>query len=138
MSIIKLVQQKQNVGAFVVLLICILLSAASIITASIVQRDFGGVEVSDVYFKNINGVMVRAKLFVPDGAIRDNPMPGMVYIHGYQNNRETGDAYSIETARRGIVVLNIDAIGRGHSSLPGEPSDPGFDPTYSGKSAVPF
>lgn len=44
MSIIKLVQQKQNVGAFVALLICILLSAASIITASIVQRDFGGVE----------------------------------------------------------------------------------------------
>ena len=50
MSIIQLVQQKQNVGAFVVLLICILLSAASIITALIVQRDFGGVEVSDVYF----------------------------------------------------------------------------------------
>ncbi|MEN6508013.1 MAG: hypothetical protein ABFD63_04375, partial [Smithella sp.] len=65
-------------------------------------------------------------------------MPGMVYIHGYQNNRETGDAYSIETARRGIVVLNIDAIGRGHSGLPGEPSDPGFDPTYGGKSAIAF
>lgn len=138
MSIIKLIEQKQKVGAFIVLLICILLSVASIITASLVQRDFGGVEVSDVYFKNVNGVMVRAKLFVPDGATRDNPMPGMVYIHGYQNNRETGDAYSIETARRGIVVLNIDAIGRGHSGLPGEPSDPGFDPTYGGKSAVAY
>jgi len=138
MSIIQLVEQKQKAGAFVVLAICILLSAASIITASLAQRDFGRVEVSDVYFKNVNGITVRAKLFVPDGATRDNPMPGMVYIHGYQNNRETGDAYAIETARRGIVVLNIDAIGRGHSGLPGEPSDPGFDPTYGGKSAVAF
>jgi pimeloyl-ACP methyl ester carboxylesterase len=60
----------------------------------------------------------------------------MVYIHGYQNNRETGDAYSIETARRGIAVLNIDAIGRGHSGIPGEPGESSFDPTYGGTSAV--
>jgi dienelactone hydrolase len=138
MSIIELVAPKQKAGAWIVLSICILLSAASIITASLTQREFDAVRVSDVYFKNGNGIPVRAKLFAPDGATRDNPIPGMVYIHGYQNNRETGDAYSIETSRRGIVVLNIDAIGRGHSGLPGEPSDPGFDPTYGGASAVAF
>jgi len=138
MSILEMVAQKQKAGAWIVLLLCILLSAASIITASLVQRDFGAVTVSDVYFNNGNGIPVRAKLFVPEGATRGNPMPGMVYIHGYQNNRETGDAYSIETSRRGIIVLNIDAIGRGHSGLPGEPSDPGFDPTYGGKSSVAY
>jgi len=138
MTILELVDQKQRAGAFIVLIVCVLLSAASILTASLVQRDFGKVTVSDVYFKNENAIPVRAKLFVPVGAAKDKPLPGMVYIHGYQNNRETGDAFSIETARRGIVVLNIDAIGRGHSGLPGEPGDPGFDPTYGGTGAVAF
>lgn len=156
MTILQLVEQKQKAGALIVLAICILLSAASIITAALVQRDFGkvipiregsqlllgnfsnGVNVADVNYENFNGIMVRAKLFVPEGADRANPVPGMVYIHGYQNNRETGDAYSVETARRGIVVLNIDAIGRGHSGLPGEPGDPGFDPAYGGTSAVAY
>jgi dienelactone hydrolase len=138
MTILQLVEQKQKAGAFIFLAICILLSAASIITASLVQRDFGRVMVSDIEYKNFNGVMVRAKLFVPVGAASDNPVPGMVYIHGYQNNRETGDAYCIETARRGIAVLNIDAIGRGHSGLQGEPGDLGFDPTYGGTSAIAF
>ena len=138
MTILQLVEQKQKAGAFIFLVICILLSAASIITASLVQRDFGRVKVSDIDYKNFNGVMVRAKLFVPVGAASDNPVPGMVHIHGYQNNRETGDAYCIETARRGIAVLNIDAIGRGHSGLQGEPGDPGFDPTYGGTSAIAF
>jgi hypothetical protein len=138
MTILQLVEQKQKAGAFIALAVCILLSAASIITASLVQRDFGEVLVSDVYYSNFNGIPVRAKLFVPVGADRNNPVPGMIYIHGYQNNRETGDAYSIETARRGIAVLNIDAIGRGHSGLPGEPDDPGFDPSYGGKSAVAY
>jgi len=137
-TITQLVGKKQKAGAFIVLAVCILLSAASIIIASLAQRDFGRVRVSDVYFQNANGIMVRAKLFVPKGATPDNPLPGMVYIHGYQNNRETGDAYAIETARRGIVVLNIDAIGRGHSGLPHEPADPGFDPTYGGKSAIAY
>jgi dienelactone hydrolase len=138
MTILGLVESKQKAGAFIALAICFALSAASIITASLVQRDFGRVEVSDVEFRNFNGIPVRAKLFVPEGATRDTPVPGMVHIHGYQNNRETGDAYSIETARRGIAVLNIDAIGRGHSGIPGDPADPGFDPTYGGTSAVAF
>ena len=49
-----------------------------------------------------------------------SPAPGVVYIHGYQNNRETSDAYCIEMARRGFVVLEIDALGRGNSGNPGD------------------
>jgi pimeloyl-ACP methyl ester carboxylesterase len=63
-------------------------------------------------------------------------MPGLVHIHGYQNNRETGDAYCIELARRGFVVLNIDAIGRGNSGLPNDPKDPTFDKTYGGSTSL--
>ena len=55
------------------------------------------------------------------GVSAESPAPGVVYIHGYQNNRETSDAYAIEMARRGFVVLEIDAIGRGNSGDPGRP-----------------
>ncbi|HSJ54201.1 MAG TPA: alpha/beta hydrolase, partial [Anaerolineae bacterium] len=66
------------------------------------------------------------------------PLPGAVYIHGYQNNRETSDAYAIELARRGLVVLNIDAIGRGNSGVPGDPDAPDFDPTYGGRRSLAY
>jgi hypothetical protein len=89
MNTVALVKSGQKAGAFIVLLACIALSAASIIIASLAQQDFGGVEVSDVFFKNDNGIPVRAKLFMPKGASRETPVPGMVYIHGYQNNRES-------------------------------------------------
>ncbi len=128
----------QRPGAIVVLLICMVIAAGAIITSSLVQRDFGRVEVSDVWFKNYNGIDVRAKLFRPKAAAKESPVPGIVYIHGYQNNRETGDAYSIEIARRGFAVLNIDAIGRGHSGIPGDPNAKDFDTTYGGKSAIRY
>ncbi|HDP80398.1 MAG TPA: hypothetical protein ENN21_06100 [Spirochaetes bacterium] len=113
-------------------------SIGAVITASRIQRDFGRVEVGDVWYQNYNGIPIRAKLFRPVEASAQNRLPGVVYIHGYQNNRETGDAYSIETARRGFVVLNIDAIGRGHSGIPGGINSPDFDHTYGGKSSVDY
>jgi len=106
--------------------------------ASAVQRDFGRVQVSNVTLKNDNGIAVRAKLLQPLADRADRRFPGVVYIHGYQNNRETGDAYCIELARRGVVVLNIDAIGRGNSGIPNAPTDAGFDQTYGGRSALNY
>jgi len=78
------------------------------------------------------------KLLRPVAATPDSPMPGVVYIHGYQNNRETSDAYCIELARRGFVVLNIDAIGRGNSGIPNDPDDPDFDVTYGALTSLGY
>ncbi len=103
-----------------------------------IQADFGKVDVSNVTYKNYNGIRIRAKLLRPVSATPAHPAPGVVYIHGYQNNRETGDAYSIELARRGFVVLNIDAIGRGNSGEPNDPKDPNFDPTYGGTASLKY
>jgi cephalosporin-C deacetylase-like acetyl esterase len=68
---------------------------AAVIIAHLIQTDFGKVEVSNVYYENYNGKKLRAKLFRPIPASTDNPLPGVVFIHGYQNNRESGDAYNI-------------------------------------------
>jgi hypothetical protein len=122
--------------AAVAFILCLIVLVGSVLIAAWTQRDFGRVEVSDVYYKNYNGIPIRAKLFRPRQAAAANPLPGVVYIHGYQNNRETGDAYSIEISRRGFVVLNIDAIGRGHSGQPGDPKAADFDPTYGGRTSL--
>ncbi|MEW6263033.1 MAG: alpha/beta fold hydrolase [Thermodesulfobacteriota bacterium] len=124
--------------AYLALIGCLIVLIASVIIAALVQGDFGRVEVSNVYFKNYNGLAVRAKLFRPREAEPRNRMPGVVYIHGYQNNRETSDPYCIELARRGVVVLELDAIGRGNSDVPGDPKAPDFDPSYGGRSALEY
>jgi dienelactone hydrolase len=112
--------------------------AGAVVAAWLVQRDFGRIAVSNVTYDNYNGIPVRAKLLRPVEATRENPMPGAVYIHGYQNNRETGDAYCIEMAKRGFVVLNIDAIGRGNSGIPNAPDSPDFDQTFGGRSSLEY
>jgi hypothetical protein len=117
-------------------LICVVFMVGAVVVASLVQRDFGRVEVTNVIYENYNGIPVRAKLLKPVDATEENPMPGVVHIHGYQNNRETGDAFCIELARRGFVVLNIDAIGRGNSGMPNDLKAPTFDKTYGGLTSL--
>jgi pimeloyl-ACP methyl ester carboxylesterase len=129
---------KRSRTIWIVFIILLLLSLAAFILASLVQRDFGRVQVSNVTYPNDNDISIRAKLFVPVGVSAEAPAPGVVYIHGYQNNRETSDAYSIEMARRGFVVLEIDAIGRGNSDNPGDVESPDFDPTYGGRTSFAY
>ncbi len=130
---------KKSYGQPIVpLLICLVILVGAMALASAVQKDFGNVYVSNVTFRNFNGIAVRAKLLQPENDPGKQTLPGVVYIHGYQNNRETGDAYCIELARRGFVVLNIDAIGRGNSGVPNAPSDPDFDSSYGGLSALNY
>jgi pimeloyl-ACP methyl ester carboxylesterase len=112
------------------LILSLILYLGSVLVASWIQTDFGRVEVTNVSYTNYNGIIIRAKLFRPRTAVPENPSPGIVYAHGYQNNRETSDAYCIELGRRGFVVLEIDAIGRGNSGLPNNPKEPSFDKTY--------
>ncbi len=116
----------------------LLITISAAVIASMTQRSFGRTEVSNVAYRNYNGILIRAKLLHPVETSKSNPMPGIVYIHGYQNNRETSDAYCIELARRGFVVLEIDAIGRGNSGIPGDLSDSEFDPTYGGKTSLRY
>jgi dienelactone hydrolase len=127
---------KGNLWSLTGFCICVAIMLGAVVVASRVQRDFGRVEVTNVVYENYNGILVRAKLLRPEEATEKHPMPGAVHIHGYQNNRETGDAYCIELARRGVVVLNIDAIGRGNSGMPNDPKDPDFDKTYGGLTSL--
>jgi dienelactone hydrolase len=135
---IEFLRFKRTNKAWIALILCLVILVAAQVTAWMVQRDFGKVQVSNVTYPNYNGIPVRAKLLRPVAATAGNPLPGIVYIHGYQNNRETADAYCIETARRGFVMLCIDAIGRGNSGNPNDMDDPDFDETFGGRTSLEY
>ena len=135
MNSIELKATKPHTKTWISLILLLAILLAAVILASQVQQDFGRVKVSNLTFENFNGILIRAKLLEPLFANPSNPAPGVVYIHGYQNNRETSDAYAIEMARRGFVVLEIDAIGRGNSGNPGDQDESDFDPTFGGRTS---
>ena len=132
----KLSRQGGGRSSYLVFVLSLAVMVGAFALASLVQRDWGRVDVTNVVYENYNGIPIRAKLLRPVGATKDHPMPGIVYIHGYQNNHETGDACCLELARRGFVVLNIDAIGRGNSGMPNHPKAPDFDETYGGLTSL--
>jgi pimeloyl-ACP methyl ester carboxylesterase len=80
-----------------------------------VQRNFGTTSAVDVTFPTAEGTPIRATLAVPVGASASNPVPGVVVIHGLASSKEQMNGFTIELARRGFVVLAIDAAGHGDS-----------------------
>ena len=138
MNTSRLFNPNRRSYAPLIFVICLAILFAAVIIASKTQESNGRVSVSNVTYTNFNGILIRAKLLRPQIATKSNLVPGILYIHGYQNNRETSDAYCIELARRGIAVLEIDAIGRGNSGIPGQLDDPSFDPTYGGKTSLKY
>lgn len=56
------------------------------------------------------------KLYTPKTATAEPPAPGVLLLHGYQNDHETCAAYAIKLARRGAVVLCLDEYGHGSTT----------------------
>ena len=96
--------------------------------AATTQADFGSVVVTEVNFQAADGATIHSTLQKPVYATATNQLPGVVVIHGSLQNKEWLMAFGIELARRGFVVLTIDANGHGNS-------DPG---TGSGIAALDY
>ena len=56
------------------------------------------------------------KLYTPKTVTAEPPAPGVLLLHGYQNDHETCAAYAIKLARRGAVVLCLDEYGHGSTT----------------------
>jgi len=103
--------------AVVTLAILLLVSFVCVFAADRIQRNFGNVDVSmGVLETNVGDLSY--KLYVPKTASEASPAPGVLLLHGYQNDHETSAAYAIELARRGAVVMALDEYGHG-ASMPG-------------------
>lgn len=83
-----------------------------------IQKDWGKVDVETQTMEIYNvvedsNVSLCYKLYTPKSASSTSKAPAALLLHGYQNDHETCDAYAIELARRGFVVLAIDEYGHG-------------------------
>ncbi len=97
-------------AAFLVLIILCM------VFANIIQTDKGNVSIRREYIDTDLG-RLSFKLYVPDSATAASPAPAVLLLHGYQNDSETCAAYSIELARRGIVVMALDEYGHGSTDI---------------------
>ncbi len=86
--------------------------------AHTIQTAGGSISVRNVRFTGSTGTLMSGLLYVPQGASRSSPRPGILAVHGYINSRETQDGFAIEFARRGYVVLALDQTGHGYSDPP--------------------
>ena len=100
---------------YLVLIVSILLTMSGVALSANVQSAFGTVIVSEESFVDAGGATIYSTLQRPVYATDSNPLPGVVVIHGSLQNKEWLMAFGIELARRGFVVLTIDANGHGNS-----------------------
>ena len=100
------------------ILLIVLLAASTFMmyTANNIQNDNGQVEIIESYIP-LDGGKLTYKLYKPISATASSKAPGVLLLHGYQNDHETCAAYAIELARRGAVVLCLDEYGHGSSNL---------------------
>ena len=69
--------------------------------AHAIQTGGGTVAVSKGILETEVGDLTY-KLYVPEIATEETPAPGVLLLHGYQNDHETCAAYAIELARRAL------------------------------------
>ena len=81
-----------------------------------IQTDGGKVAISIGTIETDLGDL-SYKLYTPVTATESDPAPGVLLLHGYQNDHETCAAYAIELARRGAVVMVPDEYGHGSTTI---------------------
>ena len=86
------------------------------IGASLVQTAGGTIQITGFTLSTTNGQWVTADLFKPKIATEENPVPLVVVCPGFERSKETMTSYSLELARRGLVVITIDPYNQGASS----------------------
>lgn len=94
----------------------IILSFVCMAIANGIQTDGGKVAIEDGSIETDLGTLTY-KLYKPETASEQQPAPGLLLLHGYQNDHETSGAYAIEMARRGAVVLALDEYGHGSTTV---------------------
>jgi len=103
-------------GNAAVLLLAVLLAFGGGLLASLVQTDFGNVDVGQVRFAAADGRIVNARLYRPVAATADAPAPAVLAVHGYINSEGTQAPYAIELARRGYVVVGPSPVASAAST----------------------
>ncbi len=118
MSVAVEQRPKQNIKvSLLFLVILVAVAFGCMFVADRIQHDNGRITIEDGVMSTDCGD-IAYKLYIPQTATPETPAPGVLLLHGYQNDHETNAAYAIELARRGYVALSIDCFGHG-ATTPG-------------------
>ena len=102
-------------AAALAILLCVAFIA--LLFADSIQTADGGITITEGYLPSDVGDLFY-KLYTPSELRDGETAPGVLLLHGYQNDHETNAAYAIELCKRGVIVLSIDEYGHG-ASKPG-------------------
>ncbi len=97
------------------LVFCFILIGSSALLAHAVQNDFGTIDIEYISIIDENGMTVTGKLYRPLTATDSTPAPGVLLLHGMNNDKDTEGPAAVELAKRGIVALALDQISHGDS-----------------------
>lgn len=99
-----------------ILLIALIIILIGSVGASLLQTSFGTVSIREINIITEQQQHLHGLIFIPKSATTENPAPVVITSHGWLNTAEIQDAASIELARRGVVVIAMDAYNHGFSS----------------------
>ena len=97
------------------LVLCLVLIGSSALLGYAIQNDFGNIDVDYIRIVDESGLAITGKLYRPVSATEDDPAPGVLLLHGMNNDKDTEGPAALELARRGIVAFAIDEISHGDS-----------------------
>ena len=83
----------------VILLSLIAVIFICMIFADLVQKDFGNIIITEGTIQVNDLGELKYKLYTPKGATETNKAPGVLLLHGYQNDHETS-AYRYRRDKR--------------------------------------
>lgn len=104
-----------------ILCIALVICLVSSLGASLIQSDFGKVDVNTFRIPTNNGRYLSINVFKPKSATPDNPAPCIIASPGTYNSKEMQDVAAVEFSRRGFVVITFDPYFHGHSSSAEDP-----------------
>lgn len=124
------------------LVLCVLIIGVSSFLSYQIERDWGKVDVQKVHIAHPTGKILVGKLYRPVAATPENKLPAVLCLHGYQNDKDTQNAFAIELSRRGFVTLALDQLGHGSSggslAMRGADATLGGDVAYKYLKSLPF
>ncbi len=97
------------------LIIAFTLMLVGSLLAAWIQTGAGAAKIQDIRIYGKYNGYYSAFLFIPNGVTADNPAPGIVAAHGFNNSKEYMTNTALELARRGYVVLAMDLDNHGLS-----------------------
>ena len=107
---------KKNQKAWNIFIIALVLMLGGSLLGSWINTGAGAATVTELKINETNGYVLSAYLYTPKTASAENPAPGILAIHGLNNQKNYMSNTALELARRGYVVLSVDMSGHGFSN----------------------